>query len=827
MNLKPLTISKSRLYPIVVLDRILSHRARHIVHSGIDAILVILTVIAGGFYATSYWKFLNPELTEKVLLFTPRITGLVLILLAILLAVYLLEVFFRFLYFREGLISWRTKGKGHEQDVLSFYVLKILYNAKDGDVTKSFLDSSVGARILLRCGISESARKEFLAQRSGKIFDASLPVDPQKVFGLRALALFLVNQDDEFREFLFKENAREGDFIGAALWVIREHEDAKARERWWGRDRLAALSGIGKDWSYGEIYTLSRYAREVLENYSEHASALAIKDEHEVREIERILSRAQEANALLVGDKGAGTVDIIYDFAQKIRDGSVRPELEHKKVFMLSTDTLISSVSGKGEFEGEFLALLNEATRAENIIMVIPDLPSFISSARNIGSDVMTLLDPYLVSTKLQVIAVSDVDNFHNVLEQNAGLMTRFEKVDVTDPSLEEMMVILERVAEGLEASNSIFFTYSSIEEAFQSAQNYLPDGVLPDKAIDLLIEVIPQIEEQKEFFVKRSDILTLITRKTKIPVGEIKDGERAKLLNLERFLHLRVVGQDEAVNLVSNAMRRARAGVRNMKRPIGSFLFLGPTGVGKTETAKALAEAFFGDESAISRFDMSEYQTADALKRLIGNFEGGEVGTLTKVLKGKPYGLLLLDEFEKTNHEVLDLFLQILDEGFFSDMRGKRVNARNVIIIATSNAGSDLIWEAGKRDGGLMNMKDGIVNTIIERGIFKPELLNRFDAVVLFHPLDVSHLSQIARVMLERLKKRLHERGIDLVINNELVNAVIRHGTDPSFGARPMNRAIQEYVEQVIADKLVRGEIKEGSRVELSPEYLPLSVLK
>ena len=821
MNLKPLNISKSRLYPIVVLDRILSHRARHIIHGAIDSVLVILTIVAGGLYAVNYWKFFNPELTQTAFSFAPRIAGLALILLSILLVVYLLEVFFRFLYFREGLISWRTKGRGHETDVLSFYVLKVLHNTNNGDVTKSFLHSSVGARILLRCGIPDSARKEFLSRRSGKIFDAPLPIDPQKVFGLRSLALFLVSQDEELREFLFKENVREGDFIGASEWVIREHDDAKARERWWSRERLAAVPGIGKDWSYGEIYTLSHYAREVLENYSEHASALSAKDEHEVREIERVLLRAQEANALLVGEKGAGTIDIIYDFAQKIRNGSIRPELEHKKVFMLNTDTLISSIQGKEEFENEFLTILNEATRAENIIIVLPDLPSFITTARNIGSDIVTLLDPYLVSPKLQIIAVSDVDSFHNTLEQNAALMTRFEKVAVTDPSSEEMIVILERVAEGLEAKNKTFFTYSAIEEAFQSAENYLPDGVLPDKAIDLLVEVIPQIEEQKEFFVKRSDILALITRKTKIPVGEIKDGERAKLINLERFLHMRVVGQDEAVSLVSNAMRRARAGVRNMKRPIGSFLFLGPTGVGKTETAKALAEAFFGDDGAISRFDMSEYQTADALKRLIGNFEGEQVGMLTKVLKAKPYSVLLLDEFEKTNKEVLDLFLQVLDEGFFSDMRGKRVNARNVIIIATSNAGSDLIWEAGKNGGHLMDMKDDIVNTIIERGIFKPELLNRFDAVVLFHPLDVSHLSQIARVMLEKLKKRLHERGIDLVVTDDLVNAVIRHGTDPSFGARPMNRAIQEQVEQVIADKLVRGEIKEGSRVEFSPEDL------
>lgn len=821
MNIKSLHISTSHLYPIVVLDRMLSHRARHIIHYGIDTALIGLLVVAGGLYAINYFHMLNPDVAQKALLFAPRVIGAAFVLLAILLSVYLLEVFFRFLYFREGLMSWRTRGRGHEHDVLSFYVLKILHHAHNGDVTKSFLQSSVGARILLRCGISDDARKDFLSRRNAILFDKPFPVDSQKVFGLRSLAQFLVYQDEELRDFLFKENAREGDFIGAAEWVIREHEDAKDKEAWWRKDHLASMPGIGKDWSYGEIYTLLRYAREVFENYSEHASALSAKDEREVRELESVLSRAQEANAFLVGEKGAGTIDIIYDFAQKIRNGSIGPQLEHKKVFMMNTDSLISSVQSKEEFEREFIALLDEAKRAGNIIIVFPDFPSFGISARSIGSDIVTLLDPYLITDKLQVIAVSDVDNFHNILESNTALMSRFEKVIVTDPSSEEMMVILQRVAEGLEAHHKIFFTYSSIEEAFTSAQNYLSDGVLPDKAIDLLIELVPQIVEDKGYLIKRSDILALITRKTKIPVGEIKDAERSRLVNLERFLHGRVVGQNEAVSLVSNAMRRARTGVRNMKRPIGSFLFLGPTGVGKTETAKALAEAFFGDETVISRLDMSEYQTSDALLRLIGNFEGEQVGALTKILKSKPYGVLLLDEFEKTNHEVLDLFLQVLDEGFFSDMRGKRVNARNVIIIATSNAGSDLIWEAGKNGGNLMDMKDEIVNTIIERGIFKPELLNRFDAVVLFHPLDVSHLSQIARVMLEKLKKRLHERGIDLVVNDDLVNAVIRHGTDPSFGARPMNRAIQEHVEQIIAEKLVRGEIKEGSRVLLSSEDL------
>ncbi|MCR4336425.1 MAG: AAA family ATPase, partial [Candidatus Omnitrophica bacterium] len=265
----------------------------------------------------------------------------------------------------------------------------------------------------------------------------------------------------------------------------------------------------------------------------------------------------------------------------------------------------------------------------------------------------------------------------------------------------------------------------------------------------------------------------------------------------------------------------RARSDIENPDRPMGSFLFLGPTGVGKTETTKALAASFFGSEDTVIRLDMSEYQTSDALKRLIGSFEDNRPGVLSSKLREQSYGVLLLDEFEKTSREVLDLFLQILDEGFFSDSSGKRVNARNLIIIATSNAGSDLIWNMMLEGKGLMEEKDKIVNEIINRGLFKPELLNRFDGVILFHPLTAEDLKKIAGFMLVKLQKRLATKGIELVINDALLKAVTRAGTDPQFGARPMNRAIQEKVEQVIAKKMISGEVKAGSRLELTEAEL------
>lgn len=821
MNIKALNISKSRLYPIVVLDRMLSHRARHIIHGAIDAILGVLIILILLLSLSRVVPFIGATSMALAISYIPKAIGLALIFLSILLSIYLLEMFFRFSYFREGAVGWRMRGYGHESDIISFNALKILYAAWDGDVTKSFLRSPAGKKIMFRSGIPDDKQKEFLSKRSGALFDAGLPIQGEAIFGLESLAKFILSSDNEFRDFLFQNGVRESDLLGAASWAFHQEEAQKAHERWWTRARLSQIRGIGKDWAYGEAFTLKRYGREVLEDYNIHANALSIKDEREVRELERVLSRGSEANALLVGEKGAGTLDIIFDFAKKVSGGSIMPQLEHKKVFMLNTNSMIASVRGKEEFENLVLSIFTEAVRSGNLIIVLPDLPSFVASAKMLGSDVVSLIDPYLASPKIQMIAVSDIDGFHNTLEQNAALMARFEKVSVSDPSDEEMITILEHVAEDLESRDPIVFTYSAIEEALKSSENYLPDGVLPDKAIDLLVEVVSQVVLEKETFIKRSDILGLITKKTNIPVGDIGDGERTKLMNMEAFLHARVVGQDEAVKLVSNAMRRARAGVRNMKRPIGSFLFLGPTGVGKTETAKALAEAFFGNEDVISRFDMSEYQTADALERLIGYFEGEKVGALTKILKQKPFGVLLLDEFEKTNKEVLDLFLQVLDEGFFSDMRGKRVNARNVIIIATSNAGSDLIWEAGKSGADLSQMKDEIINKMIERGTFKPELLNRFDATVLFHPLGESELARIARLMLQKLARRLREKSLDLVITDDLVNAVIRHGTDPSFGARPMNRAIQEKVEQVIAEKLISGEIKEGAQVVIRPEEI------
>lgn len=807
MNIQSIDISRSRLYPIVALDSILSHHLRHKIGHYLKIIVAIFFVISVTIYGITFTPFSNTLYVQQILAFTPKIIGILLIFISILLLFYVVEMFFRFSYFEEQ----HTVGEP------TFDVLKILYASSSRDITEAFVRSDIGKEILLRCGITAPLCGEFLKKRNGKLLDAPIPEAGGASFDIRSLVAVILSADKEFRAFALHAGAHETDLLGSAEWLMRQNTLAKKEERWWAREHLATIPGIGKDWAYGEAYTLARYAREIVEQYDSYASIMSLKDSAEVMSLERILARSKGANAIMVGPSDSAAMDVVFDFARAITRGAITPELEHKKIFAFDYNIITSALQNKNDYETTLMAIFEEAVRAGNIILVISNIPAFIAHAQSLGSDVITLLEPYLSSSRLQVIATSDMDNFHNAIETRATIMAQFEKVVVPEPSEAKTIPILEHVAENLEARHFVFFTYGAIEEAFRSAENYLPDGVLPDKAIGLLIEVVPQCVKEKKVLVERNDILALIRTKTSMPVGEIQEAERTKLLSLETFLHERVVGQDEAIKVVSNALRRARAGVRNMKRPIGSALFLGPTGVGKTETVKALAESFFGDEKAISRFDMSEYQTSDALERLIGFSEGERVGALTKALKERPYGILLLDEFEKAHKGILDLFLQVLDEGFFSDMRGKRVGARNVIIIATSNAGSDLIWEAGQQGLDPVIMKDKIISKIIERGIYKPELLNRFDAVVLFNPLGEKELAQIARIMLQKLQKRLREKSLDLIITDELVDVVIKHGTDPLFGARPMNRAIQEKVEQAVAEKLIRGEIREGSQVILS----------
>jgi ATP-dependent Clp protease ATP-binding subunit ClpC len=801
----------SRFYSVIILERVFPHRLRHRIYGFTSnsailfAAVTFLLFVLGDKIASILSEYsINIETLQS------KILGITLLTFSLWAIVFLLESFFRSYYFK------RTDGG---KDLFSFDTLVIFDKSEKGDLAKAFLRSRVGEEIMFRCGIGAQEVKTFLKKRSTVSINGDDILPQGKVFGISDLVAFILEHDKEFSNFVFAHGVRVKECIGAAGWVARGEEKGKYVEKWWSKERLGRVQPLGEDWAYGQTYTLNKYSSDIL--VSGRFFSDGAKHEKELLQMEAILGRSQEANAIIVGEDSSGKLDLIYDFAQRISGETAQEVLKHKRVVVLNLDVLIAATGDKIVFEREVLRLFGEVSNAGNIILVLEDISSFILSAKTLGSDILNLIDPYLSSSSIQVIATSGLEGFHQNIENNPVAVKRFEKVMMEEPDENTMSAILEDTAVGLERRYGIVFTYPAILSAITSAQNYFPEVTISEKAIDFLVEVAPLVQRKKGRVVEKEDILSLVGSKTNIPVGEITEVEKQKLMHLEEILHERIVGQEKAVSLISNAMRRARAGVRDMKKPIGSFLFVGPTGVGKTETAKALAEVFFGDEYAVARLDMSEYQTEDALTRLIGSFEEGKMGALSKILKEKPYGVLLLDEFEKTNPDIHDLFLQILDEGFFSDMKGKRVNARNIIFIATSNAGSDIIWEAIKEGKKLSEMKDTLVEEIIKRGRFKPELLNRFDGIVLFHPLEFEDLKKIAVIILTNLQKRLKERGVSLVINDVLINYVAKKGSDPMFGARPMKRVIKEDIEQKVADGLINGELRDGSNVEFNQDDL------
>jgi len=376
--------------------------------------------------------------------------------------------------------------------------------------------------------------------------------------------------------------------------------------------------------------------------------------------------------------------------------------------------------------------------------------------------------------------------------------------------------MLLEDMALRLESKYGKFVSYPALRDIIVYCSKYLPAIPFPEKAMDLLDEAMVYLKQAKDKLLLPEHIARIVTEKTQIPVGEMEKEEKQVLLNLEKLIHERIIGQEEAVREVSTALRRARAEVTIRKGPMGSFLFLGPTGVGKTETSKALAEIYFGSESRMIRLDMSEFQSVSDIPRLLGS--PGEEGFLTTQVRNRPFSLILLDEIEKAHPNILNLFLQVLDEGHLTDGLGRKVDFKNSIIIATSNAGYQIILKSLREKTEWSEVKQSLLNHLFDEGLFRPEFINRFDAMVVFKPLSKENLLMIADLMLKKLKKNLKEKEIEFVVTESLKEKVVELGYDPTFGARQMRRVIQDKIENVLASALLSEEIKRGSKIEIDP---------
>ena len=612
-------------------------------------------------------------------------------------------------------------------------------------------------------------------------------------------------------EFLEKNKIREEDIIGVAKWYEKLH---RKRASLLTLENIFKTPGIGRDWAYGYTINLDKYSTPLPP--SNLTFKTLIGRGKEISQIEEILSKKGESNVIISGEPGTGRHAVVYELARRINLGTVSPKLMNKRILELPMHTLVGETPNLITAKKKVTEILEEAVWAGNIILVIDEFDKYISDG-NGRIDLTDVFEEILKGSGLQILGIVTDDNYHRFIQENKNLNVLFEKVVIEKPDNHAVLETLEMtVVPVLEVENEVTITYQALLETIKDADLYITKTPFPEKAIDLLDEAVIFTKNHfKINVITAYHIDTFLEEKAKVPIKEIGILEKEKLIHLEEFLHKRIVNQKEAISTVAETLRRGRLNISDRKKPLGSFLFIGPTGVGKTETAKALSEFYFGSEEKIIRFDMSEYQEEFGIGRLIGRSDGTP-GELTDKINDNPFSLLLLDEIEKTDKKILNILMTIMDEGYIADANGNRIICNNLFVIATSNAGAEFIREEIMK-GSKEVLKEKLIDHILRKGIFSPEFINRFDEVVAFTPLSEGHLREVARLQLEKLNKRLEGKEISVNISNNLIKYLAVHGYDPVFGARAMQRVIANTVETQVAHRLLEGKVEKGEKIEIT----------
>lgn len=644
--------------------------------------------------------------------------------------------------------------------------------------------------------------------------------------------------------------------------------------------------------------TLDKLARDMTQMARNQQLDPVVGRDAEIRRTIQILSRRTKNNPVLIGEPGVGKTAIAEGLAQEMVAGTVPAELANKRLMVLDMGSLVAGTKYRGEFENRLKKVIDEIQADGHVILFIDELHTLIGAGGAEGAiDASNILKPALARGELQTIGATTLDEYQKYIESDAALERRFATVQVDEPTPEESLAILKGLRPRYEAHHHAKITYEALEQAVKLSDRYISDRFLPDKAIDLMDEAAamvrinaeekktrkPSLDEQiaelqsaKEAAIEQQDfdraadlreqelslrakqeqqadrvserqaeqhyrlkvtgedVAKVVAEWTGVPLTQLKRSESDRLINLEKVLHKRVIGQDEAVDAVAKAIRRARSGLKNPNRPIGSFMFLGPTGVGKTELAKALAEAMFGSEDNMIRIDMSEYMEKFSTSRLIGAAPGyvgyDEGGQLTEKVRQHPYSVVLLDEAEKAHPDVFNLLLQVLDDGYLTDSKGRRVDFRNTIIIMTSNLGATQLQDEKEVGFGARDMSQdynamaGAIRQQLKLH-FRPEFLNRIDETIIFHSLNKQELHQIVKLMTNELRDRVAEQEISLKVTPAAVDLIAAVGYDPEYGARPLRRAIQDKIEDRLSTDLIDGEIKPGDTVTVGAHHGEITV--
>jgi len=650
----------------------------------------------------------------------------------------------------------------------------------------------------------------------------------RNVIGEKEVLVSLAKKDQFFRRILIEKELKENDVANITLWLDSLEQKIAQSKKFWTKENLSKFGSLGKDFASGFTVTLDQFSIDWREFSQKNIFNEIIGHKKEIDELEIILTKSKLSNALIIGEEGVGKRSIIQALAQRCYSGTGLPELEDKRVVELDMVALISRIQDQEKLETTLDQIFQEALAAGNVILVIDRLDNFVTQkVQKPGEiDISVILAKYLAIPNFQFVAITSFDGLHRKLEQTLAFLEYFRKIEVSEVSELETIRILQNLAITLEQKYKILIIYPSIREIISLTARYLPSIPFPKKAIDILDEAATYVKSQRVKVLEPHHIAKIISDKTQIPIGKLEFKEKSVLINLENLIHKRIINQEDAVTEISIAMRRARAGISSKKRPMGVFLFMGPTGVGKTETAKALAEVYFGGEKRIIRLDMSEFQAIEDIPRLIGAISPVEQqGLLTTPVRENPFSLVLLDEIEKAHPNILNLFLQVFDEGHITDGQGRKIIFTNTIIISTSNAGAVMIFKMV--ESGEKIEKDKLLNSLFEKGIFRPEFINRFDATVVFHPLTKDNLMNITQLMLSGLVKNLKEKDIDLIVTEPLKEKIVELSYKPEFGAREMRRVMQDKIENQIAQALLSDKVVKGNKIEINPENFEIIVIK
>ncbi len=624
--------------------------------------------------------------------------------------------------------------------------------------------------------------------------------------------------EGEFQQLLQSKGLEVADYNMAVSIEKYFVEKAYAKKEFWSWDQLKHQSRLGKSWKYGYTVHLDRYADDLtMADYSSYGQADLIGKEGTLKSIFEALERPTQNSVLLVGDAGIGKQSLVHYVARLIRENTLYGTMyDDMRVLVLDVARVLSDADAHDlEAEDTLRQLFTEATLAGNCILAIPHIERCLLPD-NKGRNFRGIVEEFLAYPNFRVIGMTDTNGKLLLEKESAGVLSLVEVLQVPEPSEEETLLILLTDFHEREKREGMF-TLKGLKSLIKNAESLHWETPFPERAIDLTEAILGWCGNKGIHLITETEIDEYLMEKTGIPRGEIKEEEKEKLLELESLLHERIIGQDEAIKQIAEALRKSRAGFGNTKRPIGSFLFLGPTGVGKTETAKALAYSYFGSEEKMIRLDMSEFQTDEAVDRLIGSSSKGMFGALTSAVTQAPYSILLLDELEKAYPKALDLFLQILDEGFVTDGYGQKINFRNCIIIATSNAGA--VLQKQLREEGLdqEEIEKRIVDHLAETGVYRLEFLNRFDGVVFFLPLVQNELIEVVEIKLRGLAERLkEEKNIALEFEAGVPEALVEKGYDPTFGARSINRFLSDTIEDRVARAFISGEVKEGGHITI-----------